>query len=101
MPKPETKPVRVQADLLQLVRTRILDQLEPRLERKRVGEDYRFSDANFVHFYGPGLERLSDTEIIMHALMLLDGHLREQPKGKVGIPLIDDITPGDHDLGAG
>ena len=98
--KGKTKPVRADADILMLVRTRLLEQLEPRLKKVRNANDgYDFADANFVHFCGPGLEKLSDSAILSHALVLLDEHIRGKPIGVCGIAAIDDITPGDDNLG--
>ena len=101
----KTKPVRVGEDLLTAVRTKMREQLEPRLRKVTKPEGgYKHADPNFVYFYGPDLERLSDSEIITHALMFLTDHIRylgdnpltPRPPGTCGIPAIDDITPGDH-----
>ena len=101
-PKPagssgKTTPIRVNPDMIGLLRDRMLEKLEPRLrvETLESGEP-RFVDANFVRQVGRGLEKLSDSLLIHVALMHLDVEMREQPAGKCGIPLIDNITPGNH-----
>lgn len=94
----KTTPVRVDEALLALVRSRMLEQLEPRLRKEPKPEGgYRHADPNFVYFLGPKLEKLSASAIISHALMHLAEHIREDHEvGECGIPNIDDITPGDH-----
>ena len=101
-PKPagssgKTTPIRVNPDMIGLLRNRMLEKLEPRLQvETTVSGERRFADANFVRQVGRGLEKLSDSFLIHVALMNLEVEMREQPDGLCGIPLIDDITPGNH-----
>ena len=95
--KGKTKPVRVQENLLAGVRSRMLEHLEPRLKKVlKPNGGYKHADPNFVYFVGPDLAKISDSEIVTHALMLLDVQMRGKPIGECGIPFIDGITPGDH-----
>lgn len=93
----KTSPIRVNPDFLTVLRDRMLEKLEPRLrvQRDESGEA-RFADPNFVRQVGRGLEKVSDSLIIHAALMRLDEDMRSVPVGQCGIPLIDDITAGDH-----
>ena len=72
----------------------------PRRSTIRPEGGYKHADPNFVHFVGPDLGKISDAEIVTHALVLLDVRMRDKPIGECGIPVIDNITPGDDDLGA-
>lgn len=101
-PKPagtsgKTTPIRVNPDMIGLLRNRMLEKLEPRLRvETTVNGQPRFADANFVRRVGRGLEKISDSFLIQVALMTLDVQMRGEPLGKCGIPLIDNLTPGDH-----
>ena len=93
----KTSPIRVNPDFLTILRDRMLEKLEPRLRvQYDDGGAARFADPNFVRQVGRGLEKISDSFIIHAALMDLDERMRAVPKGQCGIPLIDDITAGDH-----
>lgn len=101
--KGKTKPVRVDEASLTLVRMSLVEQLEPRLRKLPKPEGgYKHADPNFVYFFGPDLEKLTDAAIISHALQHLWHHIRETPDGvprpigECGIPAVDDVTPGDH-----
>ena len=114
-----TMPVRVDPELLRLVRLSLLSALRPRLEavysdettaveyadRKRSGRRglltprtmvSLFNDPQFVERFGVGLEKVHDTTLVEFALEGLVRTIRDAPDGKTGVPLFDDMPASDE-----
>lgn len=91
-----TKPVKCDPALLQLARATFIEKLASRLEP--VLTDFGefksvsgFKDPEFIRQFGPGLERMSEAQLVNQALMLLTRQVATAPPGKTGIPLFDDL----------
>ena len=90
------KPVKCDPALLQLARATLLEKLSPRLEP--VLTDFGgfksvsgFKDPEFIQQFGPGLDRMSESQLVNQALMLFTKQVASAPTGKTGIPLFDDL----------
>ena len=89
------KPVKCDPELLRLARATLIDRLATRLEPvitdvaglKSVSG---FKDPEFVRAFGPGLEKLTETELVNQALTSLIKQAASAPPGKTGLPLFDD-----------
>lgn len=91
------KPVKCDPALLQLARATLIEKLSPRLEPVLTDfGDFRsvsgFKDPEFVQQFGPGLERLSEAQLVNEALALLTKQVATAPPGKTGIPFFDEPT---------
>ena len=89
------KPVKCDPALLQLARATLIDKLSPRLEPVLTDfGDFRsvsgFKDPEFVQQFGPGMERLSESQLVNQALTLLTKQVATAPPGKTGIPFFDE-----------
>ena len=93
----KTTPIRVNPDHLDLLRSAMLEKLGPRLKVVYDDDgDPMFADFNFVRSCGAGLDKVSDTTLIHLALFQMFEIVKSAPVGRCGIPLIDDITPGNY-----
>ena len=89
------KPVKCDPALLQLARATLIEKLSPRLEPVLTDfGDFRsvsgFKDPEFVQQFGPGMERLSESQLVNQALTLLTKQVATAPPGKTGIPFFDE-----------
>ena len=89
------KPVKCDPALLRLARATLIEKLSPRLEPVLTDfGDFRsvsgFKDPEFVQQFGPGLERLSEAQLVNQALALLTKQVATAPPGKTGIPFFDE-----------
>ena len=90
------KPVKCDPALLQLARANLIEKLNPRLEPVLTTfEGFKsvsgFKDPEFIEQFGPGLERLSESQLVNQALILLAKQVASAPSGQTGIPLFDDF----------
>ena len=90
------KPVKCDPALLQLARATLLEKLGPRLEPVLTDfGDFKsvsgFKDPEFIQQFGPGLERMSESQLVNQALILLAKQVACAPPGKTGLPLFDDL----------
>ena len=90
------KPVKCDPALLQLARATLIEKLSPRLEPVLTDAgDFKsvsgFKDPEFIQQFGPGLERMSESQLVNQALMLLTKQVASAPPGKTGISLFDDL----------
>ena len=88
------KPVKCDPELLRLARATLIEQLGPRLEpvitehngHKSVSG---FKDPDFVKTFGPGLDRLPESELVNQALVALIDRASSMPMGKTGLRYFD------------
>ena len=88
------KPVKCDPELLQLARATLIGKLGPRLEPVMTDFDglksvSGFKDPEFVRAFGPGLEKLTEAELVNQALTTLIRQAASAPPGKTGLPLFD------------
>ena len=88
------KPVKCDPLFLQMARAALIEKLRPRLEpvlseTSGVQSVSGFKDPEFIRAFGPGLDRLPDSELVNQALMLLTEHVASAPAGKTGITYFD------------
>ncbi len=88
------KPVKCDPLFLQMARASLIEKLRPRLEP--IFSDYGdmrsvsgFRDPDFIASFGPGLERVPDSELVNQALLHLAKHVAAAPPGETGLPLFD------------
>ena len=88
------KPVKCDPVYLQMARAALIEKLRPRLEP--VLSDFGgvrsvsgFKDPEFIKAFGPGLDRLPDSELVNQALALLTEHVAAAPEGKTGLRFFD------------
>ena len=89
------KPVKCDPELLRLARATLINKLAPRLQP--VTADINglesvsgFKDPEFVTAFGPGLEKLPESELVNQALRALIRQASSAPPGKTGSPYFDD-----------
>ena len=96
------KPVKCDPVYLQMARAALIEKLRPRLEP--VLSDLGgfqsvsgFKDPEFIRTFGPGLDRLPDSELVNQALALLTEHVAAAPEGRTGLRYFDDcVSDGDN-----
>ena len=88
------KPVKCDPVYLQMARAALIEKLRSRLEP--VLSDFDgvrsvsgFKDPEFIKAFGPGLDRLPDSELVNQALALLTEHVAAAPEGKTGLRFFD------------
>ena len=88
------KPVKCDPVYLQMARAALIEKLRHRLQP--VLSDFGgvrsvsgFKDPEFIKAFGPGLDRLPDSELVNQALALLTEHVAAAPAGKTGLRLFD------------
>lgn len=88
-----TKNVKVDGTVLEMARDVVIRKAAPRLAPKvsEGGSVGGFVDELFVREFGVGLHKLSDTELITAALTLVMEVAPEQPEGKTGLSILDNI----------
>ena len=89
------KPVKCDPELLRLARATLIEQLSPRLQpvitqRGRTKTVSGFKDPEFVTAFGPGLEKLPESELVNQALLALIELTSSNPPGKTGLGYFDD-----------
>ena len=89
------KPVKCDPELLRLARATLIEKLGPRLEPVMSDFDGHksvsgFKDPEFVRAFGPGLDRLPESELVNQALLALIKQASVSPHGKTGLPFFDD-----------
>ncbi len=89
------KPVKCDPELLRLARATLIEKLGPPLEPVMTDFDglksvSGFKDPEFVRAFGPGLDRLPESEIVNQALLTLIKQASASPPGKTGLPIFDD-----------
>ena len=89
------KPVKCDPELLRLARATLIEKLGPRLEPVMSDFDGHksvsgFKDPEFVRAFGPGLDRLPESELVNQALLALIKQASASPPGKTGLPYFDD-----------
>ena len=92
------KPVKCDPAILQIARAALIEKLRPRLQP--VFSDYDdmravsgFKDPEFIELFGPGLEKVPDSELVNQALLHLAKHVAASPSGQTGLPFFDDRKP--------
>ena len=92
------KPVKCDPVILQMARAAVIEKLRPRLQP--VFSDYGdmpavsgFKDPEFIESFGPGLEKVPDSELVNQALLHLAKHVAAAPSGETGLPFFDDRKP--------
>ena len=90
------KPVKCDPALIRLARATLIEKLSSRLEPVITDlGDYKsvsgFKDPEFVKQFGPGLERVSESQLVNQALAALTKQVASAPPGKTGIPFFDDL----------
>ena len=88
------KPVKCDPELLRLARATLIEQLGPRLEpviTDRGGHKAvsGFKEPQFVETFGPGLDRLPESELVNQALLALIELASSMPPGKTGLRYFD------------
>ena len=91
------KPVKCNPELLTLARATLIEKLGPRLEPvitdlNGLKSVSGFKDPEFVTAFGPGLEKLPESELVNQALLALIRQASSAPPGKTGSPYFDDKT---------
>ena len=81
------KPVKCDPAILQIARAALIEKLRPRLQP--VFSDYDdmravsgFKDPEFIELFGPGLEKVPDSELVNQALLHLAKHVAASPSGR-------------------
>ena len=96
------KPVKCDPVFLQMARGALIEKLRPRLEPIMsdiggVKSVSGFRDQEFITAFGPGLDRLPDSELVNQALVLLTEHVAAAPEGKTGLRYFDArVADGDN-----
>ena len=88
------KPVKCDPVYLQMARAALIEKLKPRLEPVLsdlggIRSVSGFKDPEFIRAFGPGLDRLPDSELVNQALALLTEHVAAAPAGKTGLRFFD------------
>ena len=89
------KPVKCDPELLRLARATLIEKLGPRLEPVMSDIDglksvAGFKDPEFVRAFGPGLDKLPESELVNQALLTLIKQASACPPGKTGLSFFDD-----------
>ena len=97
------KPVKCDPVILQMARAALIEKLRPRLEPIFSEHDDMpavsgFKDPEFIDVFGPGLERVPDSELVNQALLQLAKHVSSAPLGETGLSFFDDRRPNGQDL---
>ena len=92
------KPVKCDAELLRFARATLIEKLGPRLEPVMSDFDGHksvsgFKDPEFVRAFGPGLDKLPESELVNQAILTLIKQASVSPHGKTGLPFFDDAPP--------
>ena len=87
------KPVKCNPVYLQMARAALIEKLRPRLEPVLsdlggIRSVSGFKDPEFIRVFGPGLDRLPDSELVNQALVLLTEHVAAAPAGQDGPPVL-------------
>ena len=96
------KPVKCDPAYLQMARAALIEKLRPRLEPVLsdlggIRSVSGFKDPEFIKAFGPGLDRLPDSELVNQALALLTEHVAAAPAGKTGLRFFDArVADGDN-----
>ena len=96
------KPVKCDPVYLQMARAALIEKLKPRLEPVLsdlggIRSVSGFKDPEFISAFGPGLDRLPDSELVNQALALLTEHVAAAPEGMTGLRFFDDrVADGDN-----
>ena len=96
------KPVKCDPVILQMARAALIEKLRPRLEPVLSDDDDMrtvrgFRDPEFIQAFGPGLEKLPDSELVNQALLQLAKHVAAAPSGETGLSFFDDRKPTGQD----
>ena len=96
------KPVKCDPVILQMARAALIEKLRPRLEpifsnHGDMPAVSGFKDPEFIEVFGPGLEKVPDSELVNQALLHLAKHVGAAPLGETGLPFFDDRQPKGQD----
>ena len=88
------KPVKCDPELLRLARAALIEKLAPRLKPEIAEVDgvktvTGFRDPEFVKTFGPGLEKLPDSQLVSQALLALVKQVSLAPAGLTGSQFLD------------
>ena len=89
------KPVKCDPELLRLARATLIEKLGPRLEPMMSDFDGHksvsgFKDPEFVKAFGPGLDKLPESQLVNQALLALIKQAASAPPGKTGLQYFDE-----------